>query len=191
MNIYLELFLSFFKIGLFTFGGGYAMIPLIEGVCVDTKKWISHDDMMNITVIAESTPGPIATNCATFVGYKQKGVAGAAAATLGVILPSLAVICIIALLLDNFLEITVIANAFRGIKLAVGLLITDAAVRMIKKTKKSTGSIIAIVLSAVIMLIVNCFGLRLSTIVIMLAFGFVYLSVFAVRNRNGKESDSE
>lgn len=79
MNLLIELFLTFAKIGLFTFGGGYAMISMIENACVENKKWISHDDMMNITVIAESTPGPIAINCATFVGYKQRGLIGAIA----------------------------------------------------------------------------------------------------------------
>lgn len=84
MNLLIELFLTFAKIGLFTFGGGYAMISMIENACVENKKWISHDDMMNITVIAESTPGPIAINCATFVGYKQRGLIGAIAATMGI-----------------------------------------------------------------------------------------------------------
>ena len=88
MNILLDLFLSFAKVGLFTFGGGYAMIALIENTCVEKKQWITHDEMMNITVIAESTPGPIAINCATYVGYKQKGFAGALAATIGMVLPS-------------------------------------------------------------------------------------------------------
>ena len=88
----LDLFLTFAQIGLFTFGGGYAMISLIENACVERKRWITHDDMMNITVIAESTPGPIAVNCATFVGYRQKGLPGALAATLGLILPSFVII---------------------------------------------------------------------------------------------------
>ena len=136
MNILFELFLTFAKIGLFTFGGGYAMISMIEYACVDSKQWVSHDDMMNITVIAESTPGPIAINCATFVGYKQKGLVGAIAATLGIVLPSFIVIYLIAMLLDNFLEIAVIANAFKGIKLAVGILILDAAMKMIKKCRR-------------------------------------------------------
>ena len=87
MNIIFDLFLSFAKIGLFTFGGGYAMIALIENTCVGKKQWITLDEMMNITVIAETTPGPIAINCATYVGYKQKGFAGALAATIGMILP--------------------------------------------------------------------------------------------------------
>lgn len=137
MNLLIELFLTFAKIGLFTFGGGYAMISLIENVCVENKKWISHDDMMNITVIAESTPGPIAINCATFVGYKQKGLIGAIAATMGIVFPSFAIIYLIAILMDDFLEITVIANAFKGIKLAVGILILDAALKMIQKMQKN------------------------------------------------------
>ncbi len=88
MPILLDLFLTFAKIGLFTFGGGYAMISLIEVSCVEKKRWITHDEMMNVTVIAEYTPGPIAINCATYVGYKQKGLSGAAAATVGMVLPS-------------------------------------------------------------------------------------------------------
>ena len=87
MNTVLDLFLTFAKIGLFTFGGGYAMISLIENSCLEKKQWITHDEMMNVTVIAESTPGPIAINCATFIGYKQKGLAGSMAATIGMVLP--------------------------------------------------------------------------------------------------------
>ena len=104
MNILLDLFLTFAKIGLFTFGGGYAMIAMIEHNCVEKKQWITHDEMMNVTVIAESTPGPIAINCATFTGYKKAGFSGALAATLGMVLPSFAVIYLISMFLDNFLE---------------------------------------------------------------------------------------
>ena len=136
MNIVLDLFLTFAKIGLFTFGGGYAMISLIENSCVEKKQWITHDEMMNVTVIAESTPGPIAINCATFVGYKQKGLTGAISATIGMVLPSFSIIFLISMFLDNFLEITWIAHAFMGIKIAVGILILDAAIKMIKKMQK-------------------------------------------------------
>ena len=104
MNKVLELFLTFFKIGLFTFGGGYAMISIIEDNCVEKKSWITHDEMMQMTVIAESTPGPIAINCATFTGYKKAGFMGAVTATLGMIVPSFTVIYIISMFLDNFLE---------------------------------------------------------------------------------------
>ena len=135
MSLLFDLFLSFFKIGLFTFGSGYAMIALIENACVEKKRWITHDEMMTITAIALSTPGPIAINCATYVGYKQKGFRGSVAATLGVILPSFCIIFAISLFLDRFLEITWIARAFQGIKIAVGILILDAALKMLKKTE--------------------------------------------------------
>ncbi|MCR5375145.1 MAG: chromate transporter, partial [Lachnospiraceae bacterium] len=88
MSVLIELFMTFAKIGLFTFGGGYAMISIIEDICVEKKNWITHDEMMNITVIAESTPGPIAINCATYVGYKKGKLPGAILATLGVAVPS-------------------------------------------------------------------------------------------------------
>ena len=129
----MELFFTFVKIGLFTFGGGYAMISMIENNCVEKKAWITHDEMMDVTVIAESTPGPIAINCATFTGYKKAGFLGALAATLGVVVPSFIVIFLISMFLDNFLEITIVANAFKGIKVGVGLLILDAAITMINK----------------------------------------------------------
>ena len=150
MSILMELFFTFVKIGLFTFGGGYAMISMIENNCVEKKAWITHDEMMDVTVIAESTPGPIAINCATFTGYKKAGFLGALAATLGVVVPSFIVIFLISMFLDNFLEITIVANAFKGIKVGVGLLILDAAITMINKMqKKKLSPIILIVLSAV------------------------------------------
>ncbi len=135
-NILLDLLLTFIKIGLFTFGGGYAMISMIEHSCVEKKKWITHDDMMNITVIAESTPDPIAINCATFVGYRQAGFSGALISTLGIVLPSFAVIYAVSMFFDHLLEIAVIAYAFKGIKIAVGILILDAAFTMIRKMQK-------------------------------------------------------
>ena len=136
MNTVLDLFLTFAKIGFFTFGGGYAMISLIEDSCVEKKQWITHDEMLNVTVIAESTPGPIAINCATFVGYKQKGLTGAVAATIGIVLPSFCIIFLISMFLDNFLEIAWIAHAFMGVRIAVGILILDAAIKMFKKMQK-------------------------------------------------------
>ena len=124
----MELFFTFVKIGLFTFGGGYAMISMIENNCVEKKAWITHDEMMDVTVIAESTPGSIAINCATFTGYKKAGFLGALVATLGIVVPSFIVIFLISMFLDNFLEITIVANAFKGIKVGVGLLIIDAEI---------------------------------------------------------------
>ncbi len=178
MPILLDLFLTFAKVGLFTFGGGYAMIALIEDACVAKKGWITHDDMMNVTVIAESTPGPIAINCATFVGYKQKGLLGATAATLGIVLPSFLIIFLISSFLDNFLEIAWIANAFKGIRIAVGILILDAGLKMIKKMPKKKLPRTIMICSFVLMLTVNVLSIHLSTIVVMLTAGIVSLMVF-------------
>ena len=131
------LFSTFFKIGLFTFGGGYAMLPVISSICVEEKEWITSDEMLNITVIAESTPGPMSINCATYVGYRQGGIPGSIATTVGTVLPSFLIIFTISMFLDNFLEITFIANAFKGIQGAVGILIVDAAITMIRKMKRT------------------------------------------------------
>ena len=178
MPILLDLFLTFAKVGLFTFGGGYAMISLIEDTCVRKKQWITHEDMMNVTVIAESTPGPIAINCATFVGYKQKGLPGAVMATLGMILPSCLVILLISTFLEHFLEIAWIANAFKGIRIAVGILILDAALKMIRKMPKKRMPLAIMICAAALMLLVNLFSWDLSSIIIMLAAGVVSLSLF-------------
>lgn len=180
MNILCELFLTFAKIGFFTFGGGYAMIAMIENICVENKKWITHDEMMDITVIAESTPGPIAINCATFTGYKKAGFAGALAATFGIIVPSFAVIYLISVFLDNFLELTLIANAFKGIKIAVGILILDAAFTMLKKMHKKKLPRAIMACSCVIMLCINIFALNFSSISLMLAAAAVSLGVFVL-----------
>ena len=178
MNILLDLFLTFSKIGLFTFGGGYAMIAMIENNCVERKQWITHDEMMNVTVIAESTPGPIAINCATFTGYKQAGFIGALAATLGMVIPSFIVIYLISMFLDNFLELTIIANAFKGIKIAVGILIFDAAITMIKKMHKKKLSRAIMICSAIVMLCVNTFAWNFSSISLMLIAAVVSLTIF-------------
>ena len=181
MNILLDLFLTFAKIGLFTFGGGYAMISMIEDNCVERKHWISHDEMMDITVIAESTPGPIAINCATFTGYKKAGIMGAIVATLGMIVPSFTVIYLVSMLLDNFLELTLIANAFKGIKIAVGFLILDAAITMVKKMHKKVLPRTIMVCSCIVMLCINIFALNFSSISLMIIAAVISLTIFIVR----------
>ena len=177
---------------MFTFGGGYAMIPIIENICVEKKKWITRDNMVSITVIAESTPGPIALNCATFVGYRQRGLLGAAAASVGVVLPSFCIIFLISLFLDNFLQITWIASAFKGIKLAVGILIIDAGIRMIKKIKNKPLTIVVLVCSFAAALLINVFSLRFSTIFLILiaaAAGFVTFLIKRQKDTGGSAND--
>ena len=186
MNILLDLFLTFAKIGLFTFGGGYAMISLIENSCVEKKGWITHDEMMNVTVIAESTPGPIAINCATFVGYKQKGLIGAIAATIGMVLPSFSIIFLISMFLDNFLEIAWIAHAFMGVKIAVGILILDAAIKMIRKMQKKPIPLTIMACAFLAMLLIDIFALHVSSITLMLIAAVISLAIFLTRRNTRK-----
>lgn len=187
MNLLADLFFTFANIGLFTFGGGYAMLSMIEHHCVEQKQWITHDEMMNITVIAESTPGPIAINCATFTGYRQAGFFGALAATLGIVFPSFAVIYVISRFLDHFLEITLIAHAFQGIKIGAGLLILDAAVVMIKKMPKKLLPRIIMIFSAAAMLMISAFSWNFFSISLMLTAAAVSLCIFLLKEMSQKK----
>ena len=136
----LSLFLTFLKIGAFTFGGGYAMIPLIQKEVCETKKWLTDEDILDIIAIAESTPGPIAINAATFVGYRTCGFLGAAAATFGIVLPSFLIITIIAAVLNEFAELRAVQYAFFGIRAGVLALIVKALWSMYKQCPKNTFS---------------------------------------------------
>ena len=187
--ILLKLFLTFMKIGLFAFGGGHAMIPLIEHTCVEKKKWITHDEMMNLTIIAESTPGPISINCATYVGFKQKGLLGAIIATIGMVIPSLVIIFIISLFLDRFLEITWIYNAFLGIKCAVGILIIDAGIKMLKKMDKKPIPIIIVSISFIVMFLIDLFALNISSIILMLVAALLGLVLYFVKKEKQVENE--
>lgn len=187
----IDLFLTFAKIGVFTFGGGYAMISLIENACVDNKKWITHDEMMNITVIAESTPGPIAINCATYVGYKKWKLPGAIIATLGMILPSFAIIYAVSRFLNGFLEITWVSNAFRGIKIAIGILIVDAAIKMLKKMKQKPMQISIVICSVLMMFLINVFAVNISSMILMLAAAFIGIIVFVIKNNMEKRREEK
>ncbi len=189
-NKFLNLFLTFFKIGAFTFGGGYAMISIIENECVSEKKWLSHDEMMDITVVAESTPGPLAINTATFVGYKVGGVFGSVAATGGVVLPSLIIIGIIALFLENFLEITWVASAFRGIKAAVAFLIFGAGWKMLKKMKKTPLNLVIFFAALLVMMGANFALYSVSSIYLIIISAVVGLFLYglsAIREGGNKK----
>ena len=182
MKLLVDLFWVFCKIGLFTFGGGYAMLALIENAVVARKKWLTHEEMMNVMVVAESTPGPIAINCATYTGWKQARLLGAIAATVGMVLPSFVILFAISQFFDNFLEIKWVASAFMGIKCAVGLLILQAGLTMTQKMKQKTPLKRFIVIgSALALLAAEILSVRLSTIVVMLAGGFLSLTVSLMR----------
>ena len=142
-----QVFVTFFKIGAFTFGGGYAMIPLIQRETVDNHKWVTEDDILEIIAIAESTPGPIAINSATFVGYRTGGVLGSAAATLGVVLPSFVLIFAISFVLREFQSVVAVQYAFQGIRAGVMALLCKALWGMYKKNKKNWASYIVMAAS--------------------------------------------
>ena len=134
MKICFELFLIFAKIGAVTFGGGYAMLPILQTELVDKRHWVTQDDLTDYFAIGQCTPGVIAVNTATFIGQKRRGVAGGILATLGVVFPSLVIICILAGLISNFAELAVVQNAFAGIKVCVCVLILNAVLKLLKKS---------------------------------------------------------
>ena len=191
MPILIDLFLTFAKIGMFTFGGGYAMISLIENDCVEKKKWITHDEMMDMTVIAESTPGPVAINCATYVGYKKGKLLGAIIATVGMVLPSFIILFLISKYFDKFLEISWVANAFRGIKIAVGILIVDAAVKMLQKMKKKPMPIIIVTCSFLAMMLIDIYSINISSMILLLVSAFIGIIVFVMKSHAKKREKKE
>ena len=181
-----ELLLTFMKIGFFTFGGGYAMISVIEDICVERKKWITHEEMMQMTVIAESTPGPIAINCATYVGQKTAGFSGSVISTFGIVLPSFLTIYIISVFLNQFLEYEIVAKAFQGIRIGVSLLILNVGISMVKKMKKKPLPRIIAACAFCAVLLVNLFSLKISTITLMVIAGIVSLALFCMRKDGGE-----
>ena len=190
MKKYTELFLLMLKIGLFTFGGGYAMIALLENELVSKKKWIDKDEFLDVVAISESTPGPIAINSATYIGYRLLGFFGSLVATVAVCIPSFVIIYAISIFFDAFLSFELVANAFRGIQICVIYLILAAGFKMLRQMKKTALNIV--ILSAVIlcMLAFSIFSVSFSTIFYILICGgigcFVYLIGLL---RKGKGAD--
>ena len=176
----LRLFIAMFKIGLFTFGGGYAMIAIIEREIVEKKQWINHDEFVDLIAIAESTPGPLAINSATYVGYKIAGVLGSVFATLGVVLPSFIIIFIISLFFDAFLAIEWVAYAFRGIQAAVAFLILNAGIKMLKNVKKSVFGIIMTSLTVLCFVTLSLLAVSFSSIFYILIGGVVGLTAYLI-----------
>ena len=132
MNIYLQLFLTFAKIGVVTFGGGAAMLPILQREVVENKHWATEEELVDYYAIGQCTPGIIAVNTATFVGQKLKGLSGGIFATLGMVFPSLVIISILAGLITNFADLAWVQNAFAGIRACVCVLIFNATVRLMK-----------------------------------------------------------
>ena len=172
-----ELFSTLFKIGLFTFGGGYAMIAFFESEFVEKKKWLDKEEFLDMVAIAESTPGPIAINSATYVGYKNAGVLGAACATLGVVLPSFIIIYVISLFLDAFLTFELVGYAFKGIQAGVVYLILSAGIKMLKGMKKNAMSVTILCAVLVCMIAFSVLAVDFSAILFILISGVIGLAV--------------
>ena len=172
------LFLTMLKIGVFTFGGGYAMIALLENEFVSKKRWLEKDEFLDVAAIAESTPGPIAINAATYIGYKNAGIIGSIIATLGICIPSFAIIYAISLFFDAFLSLTPVAYAFKGIQICVVYLILTAGLRMLKQMKKTAFNITVISMTLVCTVAFSLLAVNFSTIFYILISGVLGVSVY-------------
>ena len=175
---YWELFRSLFKIGLFTFGGGFAMLSLMETEFVENKKWLEHEEFMDLVVIAESTPGPIAINSATYIGFKYAGFFGSVFATLGVCIPSFLIIFLISLFFDRFMELTLVSAAFRGIQVCVVYLIFNAGYKMLKKMKKKPLPLILMSATVLAMITLSLLAVKFSTILYILIGAVIGIAAY-------------
>ena len=171
MKKYIDLFITMLKIGLFTFGGGYAMIALLENEFVSRRKWIEKNEFLDMVAITESTPGPIAINAATYIGYRVLRFRGSLIATVGVCIPSFAIIYVISLFFDKFLSLTIVANAFKGIRICVIYLIFSAGVKMLKGISKTPFNVITIIAVMSAMIITSILAVNFSTIYYILICG--------------------
>ena len=191
MKKYFSLFFTMLKIGLFTFGGGYAMIALLENEFVEKKKYMEKDEFLDMVAIAESTPGPIAINAATYIGYKQAGVLGSAMATLGVCIPSLVIIYLISLFFDAFLSLRLVEYAFRGIQVCVVYLIFSAGLKMLGQMKKTAFSVIIVSAVVLCMLLFSLFAVKFSTIFYILICGCVGLFLYLLKRLKQKKEEAK
>ncbi len=173
-----ELFLLFFKIGLFTFGGGYAMISLISHEVVEKRKYLDEEEFSDVVAIAESTPGPIAINSATYVGYKRAGIFGSVMATIGVSLPSLIIIYLISLFFSKILDYPVVNKAFQGIQCAVSVLIVSAGIKLMKNVKKNVISYVLTFLSFAMLMVINFTPLNISTIYFVIVGAILGIAIY-------------
>ena len=179
------------KIGLFTFGGGYAMISLLQNEFVTKKGYLEDEEFLDLVTIAESTPGPIAINCSTYIGYKCKGFLGALVATVAMCLPSFVIIYLISLFLNQFLAITIVAKAFRGIQIAVLYLILNAALKMFRAIRKTPYSLTILIATFVAMLLLTVFAVDFSAVFYILISALVGLFFYLVKRARAKKEGRE
>lgn len=183
----MDIFLIFLKIGAFTFGGGYAMIALLEDEFVDKRSWLNESEFLDMTAIAESTPGPVAINAATYLGYKLAGFKGALAASLAVCIPSFAIIYVISFFYERFQQITWVASAFKGIQACVVYLILSAGLRMFIEMKKNVFNVSIFAVISVSFIFVSLFRISFSSIYYILICGVVGVVVGTLHNMRNRE----
>ena len=176
----LKLFFTMFKVGLFTFGGGYAMIAVLEHEFVEKNGWIDKDEFYDMLAVAESTPGPIAINSSTFIGYRLAGVLGSVFSTIAMCLPSLIIIYLISLFFDAFLSITVVAYAFKGIQACVCYLILSAGIKMVKKLKKNALTVTLTTLTFLVYIAFTLFAVKFSSIFYILIGAGVTITAYLI-----------
>ena len=174
----LTLFAQMFKIGAFAFGGGYTIIALLDDEFVKKRQWIEHDEFMSVVAIAESTPGPIAINVATYIGYKLTGWFGSVVTTVAVVLPAFLIMYTVSLFYDAFMANRFIAAAFKGVQVCVVYVIGAAGFRMLKKMKKKPLNWAILALTVALMISLNLMGMRISSIIYILCSGLIGLAVY-------------
>ena len=189
MQILLLLFLSMLKIGCFAFGGGYAIIALLEHEFLTKRSWVDHDEFLDVVAIAESTPGPIAINVATYIGYKLKGFLGATVATIGICLPSFGIMYLVSLFYERFMEISFVAAAFKGIQICVVYLIASAGLKVLKKMKKNAKNLAVFSITCVGMILCTLFDLHVSSVWFIFAAGLLNLILFWAQAKKKKGAE--
>ncbi len=182
MKVYWDLFVSWFKMGLFTFGGGYAMLPMIQKEVIEKHQWATEDEVMDYYALGQCTPGIIAVNTATFIGYKIKGVMGGIVATFGVVAPSIIIISLISSLISNFSELEVVRHALKGIQVAVCVLMFVAIEKLLKKGVKDLPGILIFIAALALSLFTD-----LSTVILVILAGLAGYVIFVL----GKRKDGE
>lgn len=182
MKVYWDLFVSWFKMGLFTFGGGYAMLPMIQKEVIEKHKWATEDEVMDYYALGQCTPGIIAVNTATFIGYKIKGVMGGIAATVGVVAPSIIIISLISSLITNFSELEIVQHALKGIQVAVCVLMFVAIEKLLKKGVQDLPGILIFIAALALSLFTD-----LSTVILVILAGVAGYVIFVL----GKRKDGE
>lgn len=188
--LYLDLFWTFFKLGLFTFGGGYAMIGQLKDIVVERKKWVTEDELLEICAIAESTPGPVAINLSTYIGYKKHKLLGSLLATLGVVLPSFIIIFIISLFLEAFMQNIWVKYAFVGINACVAFLIIKAGIEMFISLKKSWWQILITVIVIILMIVFELLDINFSSIYLILIAAFLGIIILTIINAKNTKGDN-